>query len=679
MITGKKTSFTNLFLMSKLTNQQYQKAADTLRMLAVDAVEQANSGHPGLPMGAADFAFVLWHDFLRFNPKDPKWPGRDRFILSAGHGSALLYGLLHLFGYEVSLEELKRFRQWASLTPGHPEAGHTPGVEVTTGPLGQGFANGVGMALAQKMASARLGLGSQGILDHYVYALVSDGDLMEGISSEAASLAGHLKLGSIIYIYDDNRITIDGQTGISFSEDVAARFKALGWHTQSIDGHDHQAIVKAIKKAQKVSDKPSLILARTHIAQGSPNKHDLSAAHGSPLGKDEAAATRQNLGWPEQTFHIPEEVRSICQKKVSRNKREYHKWQKDLAAWRLQNPEKTGLWDQLERKEVPADLYETLSSSGKSEPAATRSLSGEMIQKIAGIIPSLAGGSADLAGSTNSGIRGSAHISAEDFGGRNIHFGIREHAMGAVMNGMSLYGFFIPFGSTFLVFSDYCRPAIRLSALMKLPVVYIFTHDSFYVGEDGPTHQPIEHVSALRLIPNLQVIRPADALETAAAWTLALQKKDGPTALILTRQKLPLLERSQSFKPEDILRGAYNVHVYGQGRKITLLASGSETSLAVETAKLLTLQGLEISVVSVPCLELFLEQSGEYRRSILPKDSLKVALEAGRGALWRQVIGEDGLFIGIEHFGASAPDKVLAKEFGFTAEQVAVKIKQHSA
>ncbi len=660
--------------MSKLNDQQYQQAADTLRMLAVDAVEQANSGHPGLPMGAADFAFVLWHDFLRFNPKDPKWPGRDRFILSAGHGSALLYGLLHLFGYDVSLEELKNFRQWGSLTPGHPEAGHTPGVEVTTGPLGQGFANGVGMALAQKMATARLGLDRQKILDHYIYALVSDGDLMEGISSEAASLAGHLKLGNIIYIYDDNRITIDGRTDVSFSEDVGARFKALGWHTQAIDGHDHQAINKAIKKAQKISDKPSLILARTHIAQGSPNKHDLSSAHGSPLGKDEVAATRQNLGWPQQAFYIPDEVRSVCQKKVSRNKREYNKWQKDLAAWRLQTPEKAGLWDQLEKKEIPADIYGILSSAIKAEPAATRSLSGEMIQKIAGIVPSLAGGSADLAGSTNSGIKGSAHVSAEDFSGRNIHFGIREHAMGAMMNGMSLYGFFIPFGSTFLVFSDYCRPAIRLSALMKLPAVYIFTHDSFYVGEDGPTHQPIEHVSALRLIPNLQVIRPADALETAAAWTLALQKKDGPTALVLTRQKLPVIERSKGFDSGDVLRGGYKVCSFGQGRKITLMASGSETGLAVESAKLLASQGLEISVVSVPCLELFLEQSKEYRKSVIPAGSLKVALEAGRGALWRQVIGEDGLFIGIEHFGASAPDEVLAKEFGFTAEQMANKI-----
>jgi len=662
--------------MSKLNKQQYQKAADTLRMLAADAVEQAGSGHPGLPMGAADFAFTLWHDFLRFNPKDPKWPGRDRFILSAGHGSALLYGLLHLFGYDVSLEELKNFRQWNSLTPGHPEAGHTPGVEVTTGPLGQGFANGVGMALAQQMASARLGLERQGLLEHYIYALVSDGDLMEGISSEAASLAGHLKLGNIIYIYDDNRITIDGRTEVSFSEDVGAKFKALGWHTQSIDGHDYQAINKAIKKAQKISDKPSLILARTHIAQGSPNKHDLPSAHGSPLGPDEVAATRKNLGWPQQAFYIPDEVRLTCQKKISKNKREYHKWQKSFAAWRLQNPEMAALWDKLEKKEIPVDVYGILSSATKKEPAATRALSGQLIQKIAEICPSLTGGSADLAGSTNSEVKGSAYVSAVNFSGRNIHFGIREHAMGAMLNGMSLYGFFIPFGSTFLVFSDYCRPAVRLSALMKLPVVYIFTHDSFFVGEDGPTHQPIEHVSTLRLIPNLQVIRPADALETAAAWTLALQKKDGPTALILTRQKLPGLERSESFKPGGVLQGAYSVHVYGQGRKITLMASGSESGLAVETAKLLASQGLEISVVSVPCLELFLEQSEEYRTSVIPKDSLKVALEAGRGALWRQVIGQDGLFIGIEHFGASAPDKILAREFGFTPEQVAEKITE---
>ena len=665
--------------MSKLNNQQYKIAADTLRMLAVDEVEQAGSGHPGLPMGAADFAFVLWHDFLRFNPQDPRWPGRDRFILSAGHGSALLYGLLHLFGYDLSLEEIRNFRQWDSLTPGHPEYRHTPGVEVTTGPLGQGFANGVGMALAQKMASARFENGEPKILDHYIYALVSDGDLMEGISSEAASLAGHLKLGNIVYIYDDNHITIDGQTGVSFSEDVGARFKALGWHVQRIDGHDHLAVNKAIKKAQKVLDQPSLILARTHIAQGSPNKHDLSSAHGSPLGKDEVAATRKNLGWPEQAFHIPEEVKSICQKKISKNKREYNKWQKSFAAWRLQNPEKAKLWDQLDKREIPAGLYRTLSSSLAAESSATRSLSGQAIQKIAEIVPSLVGGSADLSGSTNTEIKGSPYVSPQDFSGRNIHFGIREHAMAAMMNGMYLYGFFLPFGSTFLVFSDYCRASVRLSALMKLPVVYVFTHDSFYVGEDGPTHQPIEHISSLRLIPNLQVIRPADALETAAAWTMGLQQKDGPTALILTRQKLPVLERSQGFKPGDVLRGGYKVNDYGKGRKITLMASGSEAGLAVEAAKLLASQGLEISVVSVPCLELFLEQGEEYRRSVVPGDSVKVALEAGRGALWRQVIGLEGLFIGIEHFGASAPDKVLAREFGFTADQVAEKIKKHLA
>jgi transketolase len=663
--------------MSKLNSQQYQKAADTLRMLAVDAVEQAASGHPGLPMGAADFAFVLWHDFLRFNPKDPKWPGRDRFILSAGHGSAMLYGLLHLFGYDLSLEEIRNFRQWNSLTPGHPEYRHTPGVEVTTGPLGQGFANGVGMALAQKMACARFENGAPKILDHYIYALVSDGDLMEGISSEAASLAGHLKLGNIIYIYDDNHITIDGRTEASFSEDVGARFRALGWHIQSIDGHDHQAIHKAIKKAQKVSEKPSLILARTHIAQGSPNKCDSSAAHGSPLGKDEVAATRKNLGWPQQTFYIPEEVKSICQKKISKNKREYNKWQKCFGAWKLQNPEKAGLWDKMEKKEISAEIYGILSAAIKMESAATRSLSGQAIQKIAELIPSLAGGSADLAGSTNTEIKGSPYVSARDFSGRNIHFGIREHAMAAMMNGMYLYGFFLPFGSTFLVFSDYCRASVRLSALMKLPVVYVFTHDSFYVGEDGPTHQPIEHVSALRLIPNLQVIRPADAMETAAAWTMALQKKDGPTALILTRQKLPVLDRSQDFKPDDVLRGGYKVNHYGQGRKVTLMASGSEAGLAVEAAKLLASQGFQISMVSVPCLELFLEQGEEYRESVIPRDSVRVALEAGRGALWHQVIGRNGLFIGIEHFGASAPDKVLAREFGFTADQVAEKIMKH--
>lgn len=664
--------------MSKLTLQQYKQCSNTLRMLAVDMVEQAGSGHPGLPMGAADLAFVLWHDFLNFDPKDPDWPDRDRFILSAGHGSALLYGLLHLFGYDLGLDELKNFRQWASLTPGHPEQGHTPGVEMTTGPLGQGFASGVGMAIAQKMAQARFNSGEDRPIDHYIYALVSDGDLMEGISGEAASLAGHLKLGNLIYIYDDNRITIDGQTDITFTEDIPAKFKALGWHVQQVDGHDHLQINKAIRKAQKVAGKPSLIAARTHIAQGSPNKHDLPSAHGSPLGKDEAAATRKNLGWPEQSFHVPPEVKELCRKKVLSNRRRYKAWHKNFAAWRLQHPEKAGLWDSMSRKDIPGDILEQLEKALPAEAAATRMLGGKALQRAAELIPSLAGGSADLAGSTNAEIKGSPYITAEDFSGRNLRFGIREHAMAAVMNGLSLYGFFIPFGSTFLVFSDYCRPSVRLSSLMKRQVIYIFTHDSFYVGEDGPTHQPVEHVSSLRLIPGLQVIRPSDACETAAAWALALQKKDGPTVLILTRQKLPVLVRSDCFKPDDILRGAYNLHVYGQGRKITLMASGSECGLAAEAAKLLASQGLEIAVVSVPCLELFLEQGEAYRSSVVPKHSLKVALEAGRGALWRQVIGEDGLFIGLEHFGASAPDKVLARELGFTAEQVAEKIKNHT-
>jgi transketolase len=660
--------------MKKLNSLQYQQASTTLRMLAVDMVEQANSGHPGLPMGAADLAFVLWHDFLNFNPTEPEWPNRDRFILSAGHGSALLYGLLHLFGYNLSIEELKNFRQLGSKTPGHPEQGHTPGVEVTTGPLGQGFANGVGMAIAQKMAQARFNDKGTEIISHYIYALVSDGDLMEGISTEAASLAGHLKLGNLIYIYDDNKVTIDGITGITFSEDIPAKFKALGWHVQQIDGHDHLQINQAIKKAQRKTDRPSLIVARTHIAQGSPNKHDLPSAHGSPLGKDETAATRKNLNWPDREFYVPEEIRDICRNKAAGNRRQYAKWQKIFAAWRLQNQEKAELWDRMQRCGVPGDIFDQLKKALPPEAAATRVLSGKILQKATEVIPSLIGGSADLAGSTNVEIKGSPYITSEDFSGRNIRFGIREHAMAAVMNGLSLYGLFLPFGSTFLVFSDYCRPSIRLSALMKRQAIYIFTHDSFYVGEDGPTHQPVEHVSSLRLIPNLQVIRPADGMETAAAWTMALQKKDGPTVMVLTRQKLPTIERKDGFDSGVILQGGYVAGDFGTDPGLVLLASGSETGLAIESAKLLHSQGIPVRVVSVPCLELFLEQHKEYREQVIPGKALKVALEAGRGALWRQLVGSEGLIIGMEGFGASAPDKMLVKEFGFTGEQVAEKI-----
>jgi transketolase len=657
----------------RLTEEKARLGANTLRMLAVDAVEKANSGHPGLPMGAADYAFLLWHNHLRFNPARPDWPNRDRFILSAGHGSMLLYGLLHLFGFDLSLEELKNFRQWGSCTPGHPEHGHTPGVEVTTGPLGQGFANGVGMALAARMAAARFDDATFSPIDHRIYAVVSDGDLMEGISSEAASLAGHLQLGNIIYIYDDNGITIEGKTDLAFSEDVGKKFAALGWHVQRIDGHDFDQIQAALGAAKSETALPSLIIARTHIAHGSPNKADSAAAHGAPLGAEEARATRKALGWPDETFYIPAEVRAFCRQRTEELKKEYDSWQEGFAAWRVRNREKALLWDGMWQRRVPVDLGAALLESVVGADGATRSLSGKVIQRAAALIPALVGGSADLEPSNNTGIKGAGSIAAASFNGRNIHFGIREHAMAAMMNGMALYGCFIPFGGTFLAFSDYCRPSIRLAALMGLQVVYVFTHDSILLGEDGPTHQPVEQVSALRLIPNLTVIRPADGVETAMAWTAALSNASGPTALVLTRQKVPALLRAGAFDAKAVLRGGYVVEAADNPR-VTIMASGSEVALAVAAAKLLAKQGIAARIVSIPCLEVFLTQPARYRQSVLGGRSVRVAVEAGHGALWWQLLGRNGLFIGVETFGASAPDKVLAEKYGLTPESVAERI-----
>jgi transketolase len=662
--------------MAKMDQILHKKCSDTLRMLAVDAVEKANSGHPGLPMGAADFSFALWYNQLSFNPQDPLWPNRDRFILSAGHGSMLLYGLLHLFGYELPIDELKKFRQLGSKTPGHPEYGHTTGVEMTTGPLGQGFASGVGMAIAAKMAAQKFNDEKFEVIDHKIYALVSDGDLMEGISTEAASLAGHLGLGNLIYIYDDNGITIDGKTNLTFSEDIKNKFKALGWGVQLIDGHDRGQAEKAIKSAVRNTKRPSLIIAKTHIAFGSPNKHDSSSAHGSPLGPQEAAATRKNLSWPEETFHVPAEVKELCNIRVRKLKRRYNKWQKEFKEWRGRNPQGAEMWDAMWLKKMPTDLEQQLLKSISSEAAATRSHSGKIIQKAAELVPALVGGSADLSPSTNTEIKGSPAIANNDFSGRNIHFGIREHAMAAIMNGLSLYGCFIPLGSTFLVFSDYCRPPIRLSALMKKQVIYVFTHDSVFVGEDGPTHQPIEHVSALRLIPNLKVIRPADGPETALAWGTALRNNQGPTAMILTRQKLPLLPH-EDLGPEKFNRGGYVLKSFGQSPDICILASGSEVWLALEAAEKLKKIGLGISVISVPCLEDLLSQPEEYREALIPEKACKIALEAGRGALWQGLLGRDGLFIGLEDFGTSAPEQALAEKYGLTPEKVTQRIEGH--
>lgn len=657
-----------------ISPDQARLCADAIRFLSADAVDRANSGHPGLPMGAADCAVALWGNHLSFNPEDPAWSNRDRFILSAGHGSMLLYSLLHLFGFELPLDELKNFRQWGSKTPGHPEFGHTVGVEVTTGPLGQGFANGVGMGIASKMAADRFNTVDFKPIDHTIYALMGDGCLQEGICYEAAALAGHLKLGNLVYIYDSNGITIEGKTDLAWSEDVEGRFIAAGWHVLKVDGHDHSRISAAIAEAKAETVKPSLIIATTHIAFGSPKCQGSSGAHGSPLGAEEIAATRANLGWRHEAFEIPQEVRDICKNQVEAKKLQYAAWQRTFSAWQAANPEKAQLWDSMWHKRLPADLSEQLIAATDGKDGATRALSGAVLQKVAALLPSLIGGSADLAPSNNSEIKGSPAVQAGAFAGRNIHFGIREHAMGALLNGMSLYGCFIPYGATFLVFSDYCRPAIRLSALMKQQVIYIFTHDSFFVGEDGPTHQPIEHVASLRLIPDLQVIRPADGLETALAWQAALERKDGPTALILTRQKLPVIDRGAASN-NDILKGGYIVSTPVGKPDVVIMASGSEVHVAVEAAAKLAADGIAGQIVSVPCLESFLAQSSDYRSQVLPAGVPRVAFEAGRGESWGRLVGCEGLFIGIEHFGASAPDKVLAEQFGFTAPQVAERIR----
>ncbi len=655
--------------MSALDPKLEQTAVNTIRFLAVDAIQKANSGHPGMPMGMADCAFVLLHDFLRHDPADPKWPGRDRFVLSAGHGSMLLYAMLHLSGYDLPMEEIKRFRQWGSRTPGHPEYGVTPGVETTTGPLGQGFANGVGMALAGKLLGARLNTKDFSPVDWRVFGIVSDGDLMEGISSEAASLAGHLGLGNLNYLYDDNHICIEGDTNLTFDEDVAARFEAYGWHVQKIDGHDRKAISDALNKAVAEDKRPSIICARTHIAFGSPNKQDSEKAHGSPLGEDEVLATKKALGWPEEpSFLVPDEVRELFSSKRKQWAAEHKYWDTDFAKWRDENPEQARLLDSIN---CPVDKESSLAKlvdAAGAMPSATRALSGKVLQKAAQLVPGLIGGSADLAPSNKTNISGEDSVEPGTFYGRNMHFGIREHAMGSIMNGMALSGL-IPYGGTFLVFADYMRPAIRMAALMELGTIYVFTHDSIFVGEDGPTHQPIEQLASLRCIPGLVVYRPADAVETAAGWTLALSRRHGPTALVLTRQKLPGLERPSGFSPEQALAGAYMVQEEKPGAKAVIVATGSEVAPAVQVAK-----KLGIRCVSMPSVELFWEMSGEQRNNLVPRDWSVAVVEASHDPGWYRICGKDGLVVGIDRFGASAPASEVASHLGMTAEAMEQKI-----
>ena len=661
---------------SHVDKDQTQRAVDTIRMLAVDGVEKANSGHPGMPMGTADFAYVLWTRFLRYNPEAPDWPNRDRFVLSAGHGSMLLYAMLHLTGYDLPLDELKQFRQWESMTPGHPERGCAPGVETTTGPLGQGFANGVGMALAAKMASAHFNTDDHALIDHWVYAIVSDGDLMEGVSAEAASLAGHLGLGNIIYFYDSNQITIEGETDLAFSEDVAKRFESYDWHVVSIDGHDHRAISEALQACQAETSRPSLIVGCTQIGKGSPNKQNTSDVHGAPLGAEEVAATKKALSWPEEpTFHVPDDVRQLFAARAAELRPQYDQWQQQFSEWAHACPDKKELWDRLVSKALPEDLEEQLLAGVGSETNATRSLSGNVIQAAAAAMPGLIGGSADLEPSTKTYIKSSTSVAKDDLTGRNFHFGIREHAMGSLLNGMALYGGCIPFGATFLVFSDYMRPPIRLAALMGLQVVYVFTHDSIFVGEDGPTHQPVEQTAALRTIPNLTVIRPADTVETAMAWAFALRHQDGPTALVLTRQSVPLLHRAEDFCPSTINYGAYVLSDCDGTPDCVVVATGSEVGVAVEAKALLEEAGHSVRIVSMPSMEIFRAQSDEYQNSVIPSDCPVAAVEAGSPMPWYRFTGRDGLVIGMDRFGASAPAKLLAEKFGFTGEQVAAKIQ----
>ncbi|HKR62911.1 MAG TPA: transketolase [Thermoanaerobaculia bacterium] len=659
---------------------------NTIRFLAVDAVEKAKSGHPGTPMGMADIGFVLWTEFLRHDPQSPKWENRDRFILSAGHASMLLYSLLHLTGYpDMTMDELKHFRQWGSRTAGHPEYGHATGIEVTTGPLGQGFAHGIGMALAAKMLAARFNDEDPfKPVDHFVYSICSDGDLMEGISSEAASIAGHLGLGNIIYFYDDNNISIEGETRLAFSEEVKKRFDAMGWHVLSIDGHDRAAIRKAIKRAQKETHKPTIIVAKTIIGWGSPKYHGTARAHGEPLGADEVKATKEALGWPQEpTFLVPDEVRAEFTRKTKKLARDRKRWEKEMSAWRARHPEMAAEWDRYWSRSVPDGMEDALVEAAKSDKAvATRALSGQVIQKIASLMPFVVGGSADLAPSTNTLMKDAGSVerpkgeekhppAIDVFRGRNLHFGIREHAMGAIVNGMTLYGSFRSYGATFLIFSDYMRASVRLAALMGAPSIFVYTHDSVFLGEDGPTHQPIEHLWSLRLIPNLTLFRPADGAEVAMAWAYALRAMHEPTLLVLTRQKLDPLPRPVDFDPKRILQGAYVLDGYENG-DVTIIATGSEVPLAVKTADL---RG-NTRVVSAPSLDLFDQQPRDYQDAVLGDRSRVVCVEAGRSDGWYKYVNRDALIVGIDRFGASAPYERIAEELGFTPEKIAARIEK---
>jgi len=649
-------------------------AANTIRILAAEAIQKVNSGHPGMPMGMADVATILWTEFLTHNPNQPKWIERDRFVLSGGHGSMLLYSLLHLSGYDVSIDDLKSFRQWGSRTPGHPEYGHLPGVETTTGPLGQGFGNSVGMAIASKMIAARFGDKLFG--KNFIYTFCGDGDLMEGVSHETASLAGHLKLNNLIVFYDDNKITIEGHTHLAFSEDIQKRFESYGWQVVHTDAYNHDEIRKAIINAQNEKEKPSIIICKSTIGFGSPNKANTHEVHGSPLGKDELIATKKNLNWNyEEEFFVPEEVKKLYDERKNQLIEIYNSWQKEFSNWENENQESAKLLKKYFDNWLPENLEEELLNAVPKESNATRSLSSKVIQKIAQLVPNFIGGSADLAPSTNTLMNGFDSIAPGKFSGRNFHFGIREHGMGAIVNGIILYGGLKAFGATFFVFSDYMRPTIRLAALMKIPMINVFTHDSIFVGEDGPTHQPVEHLAVLRAIPNSVVIRPADGIETAMAWAYALRKIDGPVSLILTRQKIDSFERESDFNPHDVLKGAYIVSKEKSNKPdFIIAASGSEVPVAVAAKKLLEKE-FSIRVVSIPSKEIFESQSEEYKNEIIPNNIPLVIVEAATMNGWGDLFRQKLLLIGMNSFGASAPYQTLAEKFGFNGKSVAEKIK----
>jgi transketolase len=645
---------------------------DTIRTLSIDGVQKANSGHPGAPMGAAAMAYVLWTRFLRHAPTQPDWPDRDRFVLSAGHASMLLYSLLHLTGYRVSLEDLQAFRQWGSITPGHPERGLTPGVEATTGPLGQGFTNAVGMAIAERRLAAEFNRPGHTIVDHWTYVIASDGDLQEGITSEAASLAGHLRLGRLVVLYDDNHIQLDGPTAMAWSEDVPQRFQAYGWHTQRVeDGNDVGAIEAAIEAA-RADDRPSLIAVRTHIGFGSPNKHDSQKAHGAPLGADEVRLTKEAYGWdPDRSFYVPDLARDHFRAAIAVGEARVEDWRAALARYAASYPEAAAAFRRRTGGTLLADWDADLRPYETGTEIATRNASQDAIQALAPRVPELFGGAADLSESNLTDIKGEPNFSADE-AGRNLRFGVREHAMGGIANGLACHGGFIPYCATFLTFSDYMRGSVRLAALTGLHVVYVWTHDSVGLGEDGPTHQPVEHYAALRSIPNLWFVRPGDANETSAAWALAIERSDGPVALALTRQKLPTLPGTDHLARDGVARGGYILREASGGTpQLILIGTGSELQLAFAAARALEGEGIPTRVVSLPCWERFEAQDQDYRDAVLPPSIRKrVSVEVGVSLGWERWVGDEGAVIGLDHFGASAPAGTIFEKFGFTAHRV---------